>query len=156
MLNISYEAAVEHKVPAKARVQFTSKRSLNESYHMYDLSYFAEFENFEAFLKSHGYIDELFLKPEDVAQINVRKVGSDTVEVVKDKQKIQVLLDWCTRSDKQAYLDRRVRMVKEPYSPNNPAAQYFGEIVLKKGEPIWVGFDGGVYAWEQIKNIVTH
>jgi ABC-2 type transport system permease protein len=155
MLNISYEEAVEGKVPAKAHVSFASKVNSNRGYSSYDLAFFADFKNFDAFLIRYGYNDELFLKPEEVSQISLRKAGSSTVKVVEDKQKIQVLLDWCTRSDKQAFLDKQAYMVKEPSSPNNPAVEYFGEILLKKGDPIWVGFDGSPYAWEQIKNIVT-
>lgn len=143
-------------MPAKANVNFTSKTNANRSYSTYDLAFYPDFKNFDEFLNSHGYFDELFLKPEEVSQISVRKAGSSAVLPVEDKQKIQVLLDWCTLSDKQAYSNRQAYMEKQPYSPNNPAAEYFGEVVLKKGDPIWVGFDGSPYAWEQIKSIVTH
>ncbi|MDT3701248.1 MAG: DUF6449 domain-containing protein [Thermincola sp.] len=155
MLNLTFEEAVEGKVPAKAHVNFASKPNSNKSYSTYDLTFFPDFKNFDAFLKKQGYWADLFVEPEEVAQISVHKVGSTNVEEIKDKEKIKVLLDWSTRSDKQAFLDRRIYMEKGPYQ-DNPSAQYFGEVLLKKGDPVWVEFEHSPYAWEQMKDIVSH
>ncbi|GAW30657.1 DUF6449 domain-containing protein [Carboxydocella sp. JDF658] len=144
VLNVSYEAAVENKRPTLAMFEFIAKTSWESKYVYYTLNYYEDFKNFTAFLEKHGYMEELFLNPEDVSEIIVKKAGSAETVAVKDKQKIKVLLNWCNLEDERAYLMRQQQPV------NKGMVEYYGKIVTKKGSPIFVVFDSSPYAQQLI------
>lgn len=137
MLNISYEEAVEGKVPAKASIEFNAKAGQYGSYNVYNMSYYHNFTNFEAFLKKYKYLDALFIKPEQVSQITLKDAGSGAVAEVKDQQKINLLLNWCNTTDEQAFLTKLPRPENEKIG-----IRYFGKIWMKNEKPIFITFDG--------------
>lgn len=151
MLNVTYEEAVEGKVPARASVEFNAKADSNGSYNIYNMNYYQSFTNFEAFLKRYNYTDSLFLKPEQISHITLKEVGSGAVEEVQDKEKIKMLLDRCNVTSEQAFL------MKQPRPENEKiGAVYFGKIWLKNEKSIFVTFDSSPQTRQQVKSILAH
>lgn len=149
VLNVSYEAAIEGKASPRANVEFVSRTEVEKNYAFYNLNYYAEFKNFEAFLEQRGYLGELFLNPEDVSAIIVKKVGTDETVEVKDKQKIKVLLDWCNLEDETAFIMRQ----QQP--GNKEMVEYYGKVVRKTGSPMYVMFEPNPYAQQLIYNLIN-
>lgn len=135
LANISYEAAIEGKVPSRGSIEFVTKPDKAQPYYgPYNLSYFTEFKHFEEFLQKYGYLEQLVLDPAEVEQVIIKKVGSsDTLEVV-DKEQIKVLLDLCYREDENAFRIKEQRMEKVQGN------EFYGKFVLKKGNPMYVSF----------------
>lgn len=148
VLNVSYEAAIEGKVPALATIEFTSKTNNEKNYAFYNLNYYQEFNNFEALLQEQGFTKELFLNPEEVSEIIIKKVGSNESAAVKNKQEIKTLLDWCNLEDERAFIMRQ----QQP--ENKGFVEYYGKIVKKSGTPIYVMFDNSPYGQEAISKII--
>lgn len=149
IFNISYEAAVEGKVRPQANIEFISKTEVEKSYSFYNLGYYPEFANLNAFLEEHGYLDNLFLKPDDVSSIIIKKVGSNKEEEIKDQQQIKILLNWSSFVDERTYMERQ-------YQPENKKiVEYYGKAVKKDGRSLPVIFDNGPYALDAIEDILN-
>ena len=149
VLNVSYEAAVEGKVPPQANLDFVSKIDADQRYNSYALSYYPEFKNLEAFLAEHNYQKDLFLNPEDISAVIVKNVNSDKTTEIKDKQTIKDLINWGNLDNENVFITRK------PQPENKEMVQYSGKIVLKKGSPIYVMFDGSYYAQQFISRLVS-
>lgn len=149
VLNTSYEAAMEGKEPSLANLEFVSKTDVERNYGFYNLSYYPEFKNFEAFLAKGGYGEELFLKPEDISAVVVKKVGSNETVEIKDKQKIEVLLNWSNWEDERSFIMRQ----QQP--ENKDMVEYYGKIVKKNGSLMYVMFDGSPYARQLIYKMMN-
>ena len=149
VLNVSYEAAVEYKVPTQATVEFLSKAE-EGNMGSYSLSYFPGFKNFEAFLSEHGYQKELFLEPAEVSEIIVKKVGTNETVEVKDKQKIKTLLNWCNLEDERSFIMRQ----QPPQPRYKDMIKYYGKIVLRNGSLMYVSFENSPYARPEVEELV--
>lgn len=149
VLNTSYEAAMENKVPSQASIEFVSKTDVEKNYAFYNLNFYPEFKNFEAFLAERGYLGELFLNPEDVSKIIVKKVGTNKTVEVSEKQKIKVLLNWCNLEDERAYI------MKQQQAENKDMVEYYGKVVKKNGSPLFIMFDNNPYAQQLIYKMLN-
>jgi ABC-2 type transport system permease protein len=151
ILNVSYEEAVEGKVPSKASIEFNAKANSNGSYSIYNMPYYQSFTNFEDVLKKYDYLNALFLKPEQVSRITLKDAGTGATVEVRDKQQIKLLLDWCNITDEQAFLLKQPRPEKA-----RTGMGYFGKIWLNNEKSIFITFDGSPYAQQQVKKIFAH
>ncbi|HEX3031147.1 MAG TPA: DUF6449 domain-containing protein [Bacillota bacterium] len=149
LLDVTYESAVEGKTPALASIDFSSKMDYDGGYMSYSMNLYKEFSNLRTFLKQHNYTADLFLAPEQVDHIAVKKVNTEATVKVKDKQDIQTLLEWCGVTDQQSYFGRQ----KGP--EGKVPEQYFGQIVKKDGSSIYVAFDISPYALQHLKQIIA-
>lgn len=149
VLDVSYEAVVEGKVPNIAVVEFMSKTEVDKKYGFYNLSYYEEFKNFSDFLAKGGYLEELLLKTEDVLALTIKKVGTAETVEIKDKEKIKTLLKWSSVEDEGAYLMRQ----QQPR--NRDFDEYYGKGVKKDGRPLYVSFEISPYVQQLIQEILT-
>ncbi|HEX3032241.1 MAG TPA: DUF6449 domain-containing protein [Bacillota bacterium] len=142
-LKISYEAAVEGKVPPQASIDFVFKLASTNGYNTLNFSYFREYTNFRDFLAKHGYLDELFLDPKNVDRIEAGTVSTELNQVIRDKEQIRVLLDYCSLSDERAVSRIPDYAGKPGYAEATKTVQYFGKIYQKDGTSVFVSFEGG-------------
>lgn len=149
LLNISYEEAVEGKLPSTASIDLFVKTGMNGGYYSYSLASYQSFSNFENFLKQHGYWDTLFLKPEEISQIIIKKIDKGTLTEITDKQKIQSLLNLCNLADERTFL------MKQTDPRMGKTGEYVGKIELKNGKTIFVTFNGSLYDRQQVKQIIA-
>jgi len=149
VLKVSYEAAMEGKEPTLANVEFISKKDMEKNYAFYNLNYYAEFKEFEAFLTERGYLEELFLNPEDVPAIIVKKVGANKTVEVKDKQKIKVLLNWSNLEDERNFI---MRQQQPDY---RDMVEYYGKVIKKNGSPLYITFDSSPHAQQLIYKMLN-
>ncbi len=153
ILNVSYETAVENKVPSQANIEFVSKTDFDmqfEFYPFYHLNYYAEFHNFKAFLAERGYLGELFVNPEDVSAIIINQVDTDETVEIKDKQKIKALLN-CGY-----YLDNEKAFLMRQRQPEDKImTEYYGKIVRINGIPVYIMFDNSPDARQLIYKMLN-
>lgn len=145
--NVTFEAAIEGKVPVKTGVEFFVKVKPGQSYSPYNLNCYIGFKNFDAFLAGHGYAKELFLNPDEVKKISIKQAGTNKKTEVFDKQKIEYLLNSCNLSDEQAYLGKLQQM-------DNQGMQYFGEVVRENGTSLFVVFDSTLVIQEELEKLI--
>ncbi|ADG80915.1 DUF6449 domain-containing protein [Thermincola potens] len=155
VLKVSYEAAMEGKVATRAIIEFIPTKDTEPNGPVYNLNYYAEFKNFEAFLAKYGYLEELFLDPADVSTIIVKKTRSGETMEVKDKKKIKVLLDWCSLEDENAFMARQKQPVNGKMAEYYGQVEYYGKIVKKDGSVIYVGFDSSPFARQLIYKMLN-
>ncbi len=147
VLQVSYAAVIEGKEPNLANLELVTKSGFEQKYGYYNLNYYQEFKNFTAFLAAHGYPEELFLNPQEVAKIIVKKVGSNETVEIKDKQEILALLNWSSREDEQAHKNRQQLV-------NKGMVEYYGKVVMTKGNPMFVMFESSPYAQQLIEKLL--
>lgn len=148
VLNTPYEAVIEGQIPAQAMIDFVPKVENNRGYTTYSLPYYGEYANFKAFLETHGYSGELFLKPAELSSIVVKKVGSTKTVELKDGKMMEELLNLCSAEDQGSFL------MKQQQPAGKDMVQYYGKIVKKNGSPIYVAFDGSQYAQKLLHRIM--
>lgn len=149
VLAISYEAAMEGKVPSQANIEFVSKDDQKNNFISTNLEYYSEFKNFEGFLKKHGYLKEIVFDPGDVSALIIKQTGSDKTLEVRDKDEIKALLSWARLEDANAYTMRQ----RQP--GNSQYIEYYGKVVKEKGSPIYVSFDSSPYPQQLIYKLLN-
>lgn len=143
ILNISYEAAIEGKVPSRASIEFISKTNEAKEFSSYNIPYYIEYKNFDSFLEEHGYLKDLILKPDNVSKIIVKEAGTDKTVEVKDKKQIEILLNRCSAADEKSYLS----------TPNQTEKIYFGKVEIKNDNLKYIVFDNDPVAQQEIQKL---
>lgn len=148
VLNTTYEATVENKVPSRASIELVTPTGADQNFVTYHLNYYSDFKNFEAFLQARGYLKELFLNPEEVSKIVVKRVGTDKTVEVKDKDNIKMLLDLSNLEDEKSFI------VRQKQTGQMDGIIYYGKIEQDKGSPLYVIFDNSIYYQQLIYDIL--
>lgn len=147
VLNASYSALAEGKVPSRAGIEFISTVEKDQRVAIYNLEYLAEFKNIEAFLKEYGYVEDLFINPEDISKIAVRRAGTDKTTEIRRKEDIKVLLDWCTLDDSKSFLNKQNEV------EYGDSVVYYGKIE-KNGNPMYIMFNIPPYSQQTVYDIL--
>ncbi len=147
VLYVSYESVIENKVPSKAMIEFITETEYDRRLGFYNLNYYSEFKNFEAFLTRYGYLRELFMDPEEVSAIVIKKAGTEETVEIKDKNKISKLLDWCNIDDRKGFI------VKQNATEIMYNTGFYGKIIKKDGSFLFVMLDGSNYVRETISQM---
>lgn len=148
VLNISYEAAMEDKVPNRANIEFLLKTNQERPYYYNNsLPYYLEFKNLDAFLASHGYLNELFVNPEDISTIIVKRAESNEAVEVKEKNQINLLLNMGNLGSENDIIARQKQ---------SPIRQifYYGKVVKENGQTFFVVFDTNPYFEQLITKMI--
>lgn len=147
VLNISYEAVMEDKVPTRASIDFVLKPNQNSVYYSSNLPYFMEFKYLEAFLANRGYLRELFTDPEDISKIIVKRVGNEESKEIKEKSEINYLLNVANLNDEKDFL------IRQKQSPDMQRG-YYGSVVMKNGRTSFVVFDANPATEQKISKMI--
>lgn len=149
--NISYEAVMEGKVPVRANIEIIAEDTDDYVNLRGDFNYYLEYRNFEAFLAEHHYLEQLFLKPEEVEAILIKSEGNEKTYEVKEQEKIAALLNWCS-------IDRVRTVYMRQTQPNNSGAEpkYYGEIRMVNSSSSYIRFDSNPYARQVINEIINN
>ena len=149
VLNTPYDAAIEGKIPSQAMIEFIPKAEKNKGYSTFNLDYFSDYHNFRVFLTEHGYLDDLFLKPEVLSSIIVRKIGSPKTVELKDNRMMAELLNWCMAEDQGAFT------MKQQQPANKEMVEYYGKVIRTNDNPIYIAFDSNSYAQKLLNKIMA-
>lgn len=148
ILNVSYEAAIEGKVPIKANLDFYLKTGSQKNYETYSLPVYSEFTNLKAFLQKYDYQENLFVNPKDVSYVEIRELGKETSYQIQNEQAIAFLLDISSLEDEKMTEMRLQDQTGKGFKV------YYGKVVLTNTKTMSVVFDSSPNMLKEIEEIL--